>query len=58
VVETRPSRSRPDLGFVKVRYELVDPKNTPLMTLIVDQMMGRRERSQIQAAPQSAPSQP
>jgi acyl dehydratase len=58
VVETRPSRSRPDIGFVKFRFELVDPGKTPLMTLVVSPMIGRREMSQAQAAPQSAPMRP
>ncbi len=42
VIETRPSRSRPDMGFVKFRFELVDAADTRLMTLIVSPMFGRR----------------
>ena len=42
VLETRPSRSRPDMGFVKFRFELIDTSDKPLMTLIVSPMFGRR----------------
>jgi acyl dehydratase len=42
VLETRASRSRPDLGFVKFRFELFDASNKPLMILIVSPMFGRR----------------
>jgi acyl dehydratase len=41
VLETRPSRSRPDMGFVKFLFELVAPPGTPLMTLTVSPMFGR-----------------
>ena len=41
VLETRPSRSRPELGFVKFRFELVDASDRPLMTLTVNPMFGR-----------------
>ena len=39
VLETRPSRSRPELGFVKFRFELVDASDQPLLT--VNRMFGR-----------------
>src|SRR5262249_39318822 len=42
VLETRPSRSRPDIGFVKFRFELVNAADQPVMTLIVSPMFGRR----------------
>jgi acyl dehydratase len=42
VLETRPSRSRPDMGLVKFRFELVDSAGTLLMTLTVNPMFGRR----------------
>jgi acyl dehydratase len=41
VLETRPSRSRPDVGFVKFRFELIDTSERPLMTLTVHPMFGR-----------------
>jgi acyl dehydratase len=42
VLETRPSRSRPDIGFVKFRFELVNAANEPVMTMILSPMFGRR----------------
>jgi acyl dehydratase len=42
VIETRPSRSQPQMGFVKFRFELVDPAGTRLMTLTVGPMFERR----------------
>src|SRR5207247_1063818 len=42
VLETRASRSRPDMGFVKFRFELVNATDQPVMTLIVSPMFGRR----------------
>ena len=42
VLETRPSRSRPDMGLVKFRFELVDSAGTCLMTLTVSPMFRRR----------------
>jgi acyl dehydratase len=51
VIETRASRSRPDLGFVKFRFELIDAAGTALRTLVVSPMFGRRAA---QAAGQGA----
>jgi acyl dehydratase len=42
VLETRASRSRPEMGFVKFLFELVDASGTKLMTLTVSPMFGRR----------------
>jgi acyl dehydratase len=42
VLETRASRSRQDMGFVKFRYELVGSAERKLMTLVVSPMIGRR----------------
>jgi acyl dehydratase len=42
VLESRPSRSRPDLGFVKFLFELVDSSGACLMTLTVSPMFARR----------------
>ncbi len=42
VLETRASRSRPDMGFVKFRYELIGSAERKLMTLVVSPMIGRR----------------
>jgi len=42
VLETRPSRSRPDIGFVKFRFELINAAEEPVMTLVVSPMFARR----------------
>lgn len=42
VLETRASRSRPDLGFVKFRFELFDASDKLLMILSVSPMFARR----------------
>jgi acyl dehydratase len=54
VLETRPSRSRSDMGFVKFRFELIDAAGKPLLALIVSPMFGRRAA----AAEQGAASRP
>ena len=43
VLETRPSRSRADMGFVKFHYELFGAAERRLMTLTVIPMFGRRD---------------
>ena len=56
VLETRASRSRPDLGFVKLRLELVDASEQPIMSLMVSPMFGRRDgRSPAGAQPRASP---
>jgi acyl dehydratase len=42
VLETRPSRSRPEMGFVRFLFELVAPDGTKLMALTVNPIFGRR----------------
>jgi acyl dehydratase len=42
VLDTRASRTRPDVGFVKFQFELVNATDQPVMTLIVSPMFGRR----------------
>jgi acyl dehydratase len=42
VLETRASRSRPDMGFVKFRFELIGESDKPVMSLVVSPMFGRR----------------
>jgi acyl dehydratase len=42
VIETRPSRSRPDMGFVKFRFELIDASGRRVLELLVSPMFGRR----------------
>jgi acyl dehydratase len=43
VLETRASNSRPQLGFVKFLFELLDSSGAVLMTLTVSPMFGRRD---------------
>jgi acyl dehydratase len=54
VLETRASRSRPDMGFVKFRFELVDAADQPVMILIVSPMFGRRPAGAMQGAERTA----
>jgi acyl dehydratase len=42
VLETRPSRSRPQMGLVKFSYEMLDAADKALMRLVTTQMFGRR----------------
>jgi acyl dehydratase len=42
VLETRGSRSRPDMGFVRFHFELFDGRGGLAMTLTASMMMGRR----------------
>jgi acyl dehydratase len=57
VLETRASRSRPDMGFVKFRFELADAADKPLLSLVVSPMFGRRAPAGAQGAEQ-APERP
>jgi len=54
VLETRASRSRPDVGFVKFRFELVNATDQPVMTLIVSPMFGRRASDREGEEPKAA----
>jgi acyl dehydratase len=49
VLETRASRSRSDMGFVKFRFELIDASDRAVLVLIVSPMFGRR----VAATPQT-----
>ncbi|MFL6799409.1 MAG: MaoC family dehydratase [Xanthobacteraceae bacterium] len=42
VLETRSSRSRPQMGFVKFKFELIDAGEKAAMTLLVQPMFARR----------------
>ena len=42
VLETRASKSRPDMGFVRFEFELFNAKDERVMTLITSLMLGRR----------------
>ena len=43
VLETRPSKSRPDMGLVKLTYDMLDDADEILMQLTNTQMFGRRQ---------------
>ena len=45
VLDTRASKSRPDMGFVRFEFELFNAKGQRAMTLTTSLMMGRRERA-------------
>jgi acyl dehydratase len=42
VTETRASNSRPDMGFVKFHFEMLNAEDTCVMTLVSSLMIGRR----------------
>jgi len=42
VLESRPSRSRPEMGFVKFHFELLGASDKPVVSLRVNPMFGRR----------------
>lgn len=43
VLETRPSRRRPQLGLVKFLFELIDSSGARVMTLTMSPMFARRD---------------
>ena len=43
VLDTRASNSRPEMGFVKMRYEVLDEQDAVITTLTSSLMMGRRQ---------------
>ena len=45
VLETRTSKSRPDMGFVRFEFELFNAKGRRAMTLTTSLMMGRRSEA-------------
>jgi acyl dehydratase len=42
VLETRPSASRPGMGFIKFRHEMLDQADSCVMTLVSSMMIARR----------------
>jgi acyl dehydratase len=42
ILDTRASKSRPDLGFVDVRCDMLNADDLPVMTLTSHMMFGRR----------------
>jgi acyl dehydratase len=57
VLETRASRSRPDMGFVKFRFELINAADQAVMTLSVSPMFGRRAANAAREDEPMAPSE-
>jgi acyl dehydratase len=49
IIETRPSSSRPDVGFVKYHCEMLNADDASLMTLVTSQIVRRRH-------PETAPT--
>ena len=43
VLDKRVSKSRPEMGFVKFQYEVIDEQDAVLTTLTSSMMMARRE---------------
>ena len=42
VMETRVSKSRPDIGLVRMTFEMIDDADAVVTTMISSMMMGRR----------------
>jgi acyl dehydratase len=57
VLDTRASRSRPDVGFVKFQFELINAVGQPVMTLVVSSMFGRRAADAARARAAEGPSE-
>ena len=55
VLETRASRSRPEMGFVKFQYDLIDEAGTPVLALTVIPMFERRAAADAQPEAQRRP---
>jgi len=58
VLETRASRSRPDVGFVTFRLELLDAAGKPLLAMVLSPMFGRRPAGAASGAGQGAAGRP
>jgi acyl dehydratase len=43
VIESRPSKSRPEMGLTKFNYEMLDESDAAIMTLTTTHMFGRRQ---------------
>jgi len=44
VMETRPSKSRPEMGLTKFRYEMLDDADEVVATMVATALLGRREK--------------
>lgn len=45
VTETKPSGSKPDRGYVKIRYEVLNQREEAVMTYIVNHIFKRRSEA-------------
>jgi acyl dehydratase len=45
VLESRASKSRPEMGLTKFRYEMIDAADSCIATMVATAMFGRREKS-------------
>ena len=45
VMESRASKSRPEMGLTKFRYELLDEAGEVVATMVATAMFGRREKA-------------
>jgi len=43
ILETRPSRSKPDRGIVRARVEAINQRDEPALSMIVVSFLGRRQ---------------
>jgi len=43
VLESRPSKGRPEMGLAKFRYEMLDDADNAIATMVATAMFGRRE---------------
>ena len=50
VLDIRASSSRPEMGFVKVRMDVLDDERAPIMTLTTSMIMGRRPAAEAAAS--------
>jgi acyl dehydratase len=50
VLDTRASKSRPDMGFVKLQFEMLNQSGDVVMTLVTPMMIKRRETALAEAA--------
>lgn len=50
VLDTRASASRPEMGFIKMLFEIRDDKDVLVMTLVTSMIMERRAAAQVAAS--------
>ena len=45
VLESRASKSRPEMGLTRLRYEMLDEADAVIATMVATAMFGRREKA-------------